>query len=273
MSEFNPYQQPQSDVAVESASGLMVHAPVRRPLGAGTRWLSDAWALFVKDPGVWIGGVLVLWLVGIAAGMFPFIGYFLGVVINPLIYAGAYIVAHKSDRGDAVRFEDFFAGFQWRTGSLLALGGISLVIMVAVFVVLGLVGWQISGDDFSTLGPNWAALSNGDAAAISQLPDIFYIKLLLIVLIWMLLLIPYAALMWFALPLVVLSEEMTIGRALKWSFVGCIKNIIPMTLYSIVLFLLILIGMIPALLGLLVVMPLLIISLYTSFRDIYVDAH
>jgi uncharacterized membrane protein len=273
MSEFNPYQQPQSDVAVEqSAPGMAVHAPMRRPLGAGARWISDAWALFTKNPGLWIGGMLVLWLLGMAAGMFPIIGFVIGIVINPLIYAGAYIVAHKSDRGDAVRFEDFFAGFQWRTGSLLALGGISFAMIVAVTVFCGVIAWQISGGDFSTLSDNWGALADGDAPAASGLSELFLTKLVLIALIWLLILVPYLALMWFALPLIVLSNEMTIGRALKWSFVGCFKNIIPMTLYSIVLFILLLIGMIPAFLGLLVVTPLLMISLYISFRDIYVDA-
>lgn len=273
MSEFNPYQQPQSDVAVENnTSGMLVHAPVRRPLGSGMRWVSDAWALFTKNPGLWVGGIFVLWLLSMAAGMFPIIGFVVGIVINPLIYAGAYIVAHKSDRGDAVRFEDFFAGFQWRTGSLLALGGISFTLIVAVTVLCGVIAWQISGGDLSTLSDNWGALAAGESSVAGGVSELFLTKLVLIALIWLLILVPYLALMWFALPLIVLSEEMTIGRALKWSFVGCIKNIIPMTLYSIVLFILILIGMIPALLGLFVVMPLLMISLYISFRDIYVHA-
>ena len=51
-----------------------------------------------------------------------------------------------------------------------------------------------------------------------------------------------------------------------------LKNILPMTLYGLLLIILMFVAMIPLMLGLLVLLPVTFITVYTSFRDIYVDA-
>ena len=97
-------------------------------------------------------------------------------------------------------------------------------------------------------------------------------NLALVALLALALMIPWMALIWFAVPLLVLDDDMTIGKAMSLSFVGCFKNILPMFLYGLLATVLIVVGMIPFMLGLLVVMPLLFISLYTSLKDIYFDS-
>ncbi|MDF1781609.1 MAG: BPSS1780 family membrane protein [Alcanivoracaceae bacterium] len=269
MSEFNPYQQPQSQIVTEKAlDDLVLHAPVRRGIGNGFRWLSDAWGIFVKNPGLWIGGVFLLWLVGVAAGSIPFLGIIIGVVINPLIYAGVYIMARNSDYGLSLRFEDFFAGFQSRVGTLIALGIVSFGGMLAVLAVSGLLFWGVLGSESSQLLQSITDMEAGkmpDAAALNMFVSVMSIALVAVVLFFL-----YAATVWFAVPLIALDENMTIGRALKWSFMGCFKNAIPMTLYSILMMLILVAAMVPLLLGLLIAMPLIFISIYTSFHDIYV---
>lgn len=268
MSDFNPYQQPQADVTGHLPSTLLdVQAPRRRPFGHGAGWLADAWRIFTLNGWLWIGGALVLWIVQMAISSVPLLGMFASVVLGPMIYAGAYIVARKSDQGQAIAFEDFFAGFQTRPGVLLALGGVSLGMFVAICAIGLALGWALLGADaVSTLG----ALDAGTAPPLDPLSQ--GAKVLLLVLVLTALSIPYMALVWFAVPLLLFSDGMTVGRAMHWSFVGTMKNILPMTLYGLLLVILTVVAVIPLMLGLLVLMPVMMISVYTSFRDIYADA-
>jgi uncharacterized membrane protein len=58
-------------------------------------------------------------------------------------------------------------------------------------------------------------------------------------------------------------------EAMKESFAGCLKNIVPFLLYGIILLVLNVVAAIPLLLGYLVFVPVAAASLYTSYRDIY----
>src|SRR5690606_13643397 len=106
MSDSNPYEQPQADVVSHMLpTSLTLHAPVRVSFGRGASWIGEAWTIFTRNGGLWIGGVLVLWLLGVVIGLVPLLGSILSVVLSPMIYAGAYMVAKKSDCGEEVRFE------------------------------------------------------------------------------------------------------------------------------------------------------------------------
>jgi uncharacterized membrane protein len=56
---------------------------------------------------------------------------------------------------------------------------------------------------------------------------------------------------------------------MKASFTGCLRNILPFLLYSVVLFVLSIVASVPLLLGWLVLGPVFAASVYTSYRDIY----
>jgi uncharacterized membrane protein len=60
--------------------------------------------------------------------------------------------------------------------------------------------------------------------------------------------------------------------AIKESFVGCLKNVVPFLIYGIVLLVLGIVAAIPLGLGWLVLGPVAIASIYVSYRDIYGDA-
>jgi uncharacterized membrane protein len=74
--------------------------------------------------------------------------------------------------------------------------------------------------------------------------------------------------LWFAPALVVLRGMAPI-EAIKESFLGCLKNVLPFLVYSIVLMVLGIVAAIPLGLGWLVLGPTLIASVYVSYRDIY----
>jgi uncharacterized membrane protein len=74
--------------------------------------------------------------------------------------------------------------------------------------------------------------------------------------------------MFFA-PSLVALDRVPVLKALGLSFSGCLKNILPFLIYGLIALVLVMLGSLPLMLGLLVVLPVLTIAIYTSYRDIY----
>jgi uncharacterized membrane protein len=77
--------------------------------------------------------------------------------------------------------------------------------------------------------------------------------------------------LWFAPALVVLRGLAPMA-AVRESFLGCLKNMVPFLIYGIVLLVPSIFATIPFLLGWLVLLPVVIASIYVAYRDIYGDA-
>jgi len=83
--------------------------------------------------------------------------------------------------------------------------------------------------------------------------------------------IPIYMALWFAPALVVLRRMAPVA-AIRESFLGCLKNIVPFLVYSIVFLVLGIVASIPLGLGWLVLGPVTVASVYTAYRDIFGDA-
>jgi len=92
--------------------------------------------------------------------------------------------------------------------------------------------------------------------------------ILLAVLVALAITVPVYMLMWFAAPLIVLGD-LDVGQALKASFSGCLKNIVPFLVYGVMMLLLCIAASIPLFLGWLLLGPVITVSVYTSYRDIF----
>ena len=115
----------------------------------------------------------------------------------------------------------------------------------------------------ASLGADLSALSKGIP------PDAETSKsLLLPILLGSLLVIPLIMAYWFA-PALVALNNLSAVEAMKQSFNACLHNMLPLFVYSIIAALLLLLAMIPFGLGLLVLGPIMIAVLYTSYKDIF----
>jgi len=83
--------------------------------------------------------------------------------------------------------------------------------------------------------------------------------------------IPLIMLFWFAPTLIVLNDEIGIIEALKLSFMGCLKNILPFLIYGIVGFILMVLATIPLGLGWLVLAPVFLGTVYVGYKDIFLE--
>lgn len=253
----NPYAAPRAQVADESASPRGDFLPTGRgvPTGNGWTWITDAWSIFRAAPGVWIGMALVWFVIFAVAGMIPFIGALATGALWPVFVAGFATASRNCDQHHTCNFTDLFAGFRERFGPLVVVGVITLAISIAVFFAV-----------FAMMGIGMFSLFGGRAGAEATMA--MGVSMLLAILIATALLLPLAMATWFAAPLV-LFHELAPVEAMKMSFAGCLKNMLPFLIYGLVLLLAAFVATIPFGLGWLVLGPVMAASVYTAYRDIY----
>jgi uncharacterized membrane protein len=158
------------------------------------------------------------------------------------------------DSGEDLELGHLFAGFRSRTGALIGVGALYLAATIAVALVVGLV-----------MGVGMTAmLGGGDPQDVAAMGMTF----LLAMLIMLALLLPAVMAVWLAAPLVVFHDHGAID-AMKGSFMGCLKNVLPFLLYGAVMLVLMIIASVPLGLGWLILGPVLAASIYASYRDIY----
>lgn len=264
----NPYQQPAADLMPEGTSGeglLQINPPRSRDIGAGWRWFTDAWRVFKSAWGTVLLAVLVAWLLSMAASFVPVLGMFAGFVITPFLSAGLLVLLHKADEQRGPTVGDLFAPFSTHFVPLLLVGLIYLGLFVGIMIVGGILGYLLFGDAITGMFNSVAELDQGTVP-----PDVAWMNLALWGLILMALMIPVMAAYWFAPALVVMGNYGP-GKAFKASLVGCLRNILPMFWYSVIMVVLLVLAVIPVGLGLLVMVPVLAATYYSSFRDIYTD--
>ena len=255
MSTTNPYAAPKAAVADQTVviDADFIPYGERRPIGHGGSWIAAAWGIFKRQPALWIGGVLLLFIIFMGASFIPLLGMFSGI-FWPVFMAGIAIGARTIDQGGEMELGHLFAGFQQRFGTLVAVGAIAFLLsMVITFGVFGVMGFGM-----------WSAMSSNDPQVLMSM----MLPMLLAMLIATALLLPVMMAMWFA-PVLVVFHELGAWEAMKQSFSGCLKNFLPFLWYGVLLFLLSIAAMIPLFLGLLVLWPVIVASLYTSYRDIY----
>jgi len=251
----NPYAAPKTAVADATVSqGNFI--PGGRAVGAGRGWdwIASGWGLFKKQPGTWIGLTLVGLLIFIAIGIIPFVGSLALALLGPVFAAGVILGCRALEDGAELQVGHLFAGFRDKLGSLAAIGALNLVAQILIMVVVMLI---TGASMFAMMRGGGQADATGMSAGI-----------LLAGLIAAALMIPVAMAVWFAPALVVLNGRGTV-EAMKESFAGCLKNIVPYLLYGVVLFILAILASVPLALGWLVLGPVIAASVYTAYRDIY----
>ena len=84
----------------------------------------------------------------------------------------------------------------------------------------------------------------------------------------MVLSVPVLMATWFA-PALVFFHNMQPVDAMKASFAACAANVLPLTIYSLLLLPMFFFAMLPLGMGLLVLIPVFAGALYASYRDIF----
>jgi len=234
--------------------------------GRGAAWWGEAWRLFVPAVGVWVLIVLILVVLNVVLAVIPVVGHLASHVLFPVFAGGLMLGCRAIDRGEPLTVNHVFAGFSKHAGSLLVVG--LLYTAIAVAIALAVAGVLIVAFGVAVLSKLYQLqdpLSAG--AALGGMLLVVLVGVLLLTL----LLLPLFMAVWFAPALVVL-RGLEPWAAMKLSFSGCLANVVPFLIYGLVGIGLAIVASVPLMLGWLVVGPLTIASIYTSYCDIFEDA-
>jgi len=221
------------------------------PAGHGVSWLGEGWRLFKQSPLIWIVNVILFLVITVAVQVVPIVGGIAGALLAPVLGAGLMIGAHGLHHGETLEVGHLFAGFRHNTGALVLVGVVYLVGVIAIVVLVML----LMGASFVGL------MAGGGEPAVGP-------GLILAILTAVALAIPLAMAYWFAPALVALNGLSAI-EAMKMSFWGCLKNILPFLVYGLVALVAAIVATIPLALGWLVLGPVLAATMYASYRDIF----
>lgn len=256
----NPYQTPGANVdSPMEQPDLALHEPRRRPVGHGGRWVAEGWQLFKQEPVAWVGMFLIWMVISVVISLLPIISIF-GTLLTTLFMGGWMAAAALLDREGVLKVEYLFRGFQQNFSQLLIAGLIYFGLTIGLFVVLALVFIVGMGMDPAQL----VAMEENPERMMNVMG-----AMMVLVLLFALMFIPVVMLVWFA-PALIILHDVPAWRAMTQSFKGCLKNVLSLSWWALIVLVLSILGMIPLFLGLLVVAPLTMISMYSSYKDIYV---
>jgi uncharacterized membrane protein len=232
--------------------------------GHGATWWGEGWRLFTPAVGVWLLIWIILLVVYLAAALTG-IGSLVMHVLLPVFTGGMMLGCRALDRGNPLTLGHLFAGFSQRTGPLVVVGliytGLGLLVTLLVAgMMVALFGVAIFNMLAGTVDPSQSGIAL----------DSVVVAVLLCVLFFLLLLLPLIMAVWFA-PALVMLGGLSPGAAMAASFRGCLRNVVPFLLYGLIGFGLAIVASIPFGLGWLVLGPVTMATIYTSYCDIFED--
>lgn len=223
------------------------------PVGNAWAWIVSGFQLFKANPAMWIILLVIYLAIMIPISMLPVIGSVASTLLAPVFAAGMMWGCLALTRNQDLEINHLFEGFKKNTTQLITIGGIYMtgLLIVAVFVVLALdketIELLVQGKDLSPEQAN---------------------EMTLPILMALLFVMPILMAYWYA-PVLAGLNNMSAVDAMKLSFAACLKNMLPFLLYGFIFMALLIVAIIPFGLGLLVVVPVMMTSLYTSYVDVF----
>jgi uncharacterized membrane protein len=225
--------------------------------GRGVSWWTDAWALFMKNAGMWIVLALILLVIFIVLSFIPLLGSIAASLLMPVFVGGWMLAARKAEGGGTLEVNDLFAGFKEHLTPLLVLGALLLAASLVIFFAVGALGFgavmgMVVGGSQQSAGGVMAALGAGMVAVVAGL--------VLGALV--------AMAFWFA-PALVVFHGLAPVDAVKASFAANLKNLLAFLVYGAIYLVAAIVASIPFGLGWLVLIPLALLTLYVSHKDVF----
>lgn len=228
--------------------------------GRGWQWIVAAFRLFRKNPLIWVVLNMALLLIGVVLSVLPVLGAYLLYLLTPVFLGGIMAAAKDFEAGKDLEIAHLFRGFRHNAAHLVTVGGVYLVGQVV-----------ISGAMLTVGGPEFQEAVKAGIGALdaSALTPEGASRLLQAMLVGSVLFVPLAMAVWFAPALVILDDQPGF-QALWSSLLACLRNAMPLLIYSIVSSVLLLFALIPFGLGLILWTPVMLLTIYTSYRDVFV---
>jgi len=220
-------------------------APRAVPLSHAFAWFEDAMRLFKRAPLRWCALGCITLASELLLDLLPGIGVAAANVIVPVVECGMLLGAAAVDRGAPLEIGYAAAAFRAPPAALAAI----VLSALWVFAIETLVAYATTGANL-LVDPTDVRITPADllvvfgAASLASLPLLF-------------------------VPLAVLLQDATFGRAFATSARAFALNVGPLLLFGIFSLGLIVIGLIAFGVGLIAVFPILASANYAAWKDIY----
>jgi hypothetical protein len=233
----------------------------------GWTWITQGFALFRKSPSTWLALILILFAATKLLALIPVLGIVF-VLFMPVFIVGLMEGCRALERGEPLQIAHLASGFRKNAAQLVTIGGVSLVGNLAVMMIVLSLGGEAMALLTKTLSqgaPATAPSLEAQAAAAAVARALLAGTLVSL---------PLLMALWYA-PLLVYFHDIGPLAAMKSSLLACVKNALPLLVYGVA----ILGGMFLAMpvaialrqydLALWLLAPVVLPSLYVSYKDIY----
>jgi len=230
--------------------------PEPHPVGAGhcLDWLSTGWRLFMAAPSVWLLQTLLFMAILFAVGIVPLLGWAVVLVAFPVLSAGMLWTAAETSNNRPASVPYLFIGLKRHAGNLLMVG----IFYLFGGLLAGLIGALVGGS---------AALTGYVLGALAGM-GLTLGGVVLGSAVFMVLWVGLIMALWFA-PALVLFRDVAPLEAMSLSVTACLKNALPFAIMAVMLYVLIWLAMLPAGLGMLVLVPVMAGAVYASYLDVF----
>ncbi|MGP9690086.1 BPSS1780 family membrane protein [Psychrobacter sp. AOP22-C1-C5] len=229
----------------------------------GVSWITNALSIFKDNFLLWLGIGVVYLIIAMVMSAIPIINFVFSLI--SFVFVGGIIKgANAQVTGKELRFDHLFSAFSTHLLPLIVLFVLYMVALIIAFIPIAIVLFAI-------------VYSTGDMGNVNsvvtgeQMGGGSIVAILLVLLFSMIAFFFLFVMVWFAPALIVL-HNIAPTEAMKMSVKGCLKNIMPLFVFSLLLPILALLSILFTLgLAILVVVPIGMITYYTSYRDVWTD--
>lgn len=227
------------------------------PAKQGGTWIKDAFALFRAQPMAWIA-LSAAWVVLLFGSLFlPVVGGVIAI-LQPAFFAGFALACHDQQSGGRVTVSHLFVALRVNPRPLVMIGAVTSIAYLLLFALV----YQ--------LGAPWPTLpAPGTGSELETLRTLLNGREWLLVLYFVVDSL-LRTLLWFVAPLLAFNK-MSAWHAVRWSVYASLSNLVPLTVFGLLMLLLFLAALLTGGLGLVIALPLLAIANYTSYRRVFTE--
>ena len=210
---------------------------------------------------------MLLLFVGINLGltMVPFMEL-LPTVLAPAFTVGFYLGCIQLQKGGELQIDHLFDGFKKQGRLLIRLGLLYFACNIVIYLLTTLFLQQTITEEQLAL-ISQAQNQEQLTVVFAQNPEMVGV-VLNAVMIALILTIPLVMASWFS-PALVAFQKVPPLTAMGLSIRACNKNIVAFLVFGLVVFPILVLAFIPLGLGLLIILPVIIISQYVSYQSVF----
>lgn len=236
--------------------------------GRGWAWIVEGVRLFLRNPVTWLLILLILFAGMKLVSLVPVLGL-VAMLLMPIFLAGLMDGCKALDEGRPLEISHLISGFRRNPAQLVTLGGIYLVGNVVILMIVVALG----GEAIMTMAKTLAK-STQITPQIAEQMQAATLEITKAALVGTVVSLPLLMALWFA-PLLSYFHGMKPLPALQSSLIACLRNTLPMCVYGLVLLVALVVLVSIGLqfghydLGVWLMMPVLVPSIYVSYKEIY----